>query len=287
MMADGWIKIHRSLQQHWIYKDPVKLKWWIDILLTVNYIDAKINIGNELFECKRGQSIMSLQSWADRWKTSKDNARNFLKLLAKDSMILHESIGKSTRITVCNYDSYQNDLHDTQTQTKRKPNANQTQPHPKEEYKEREEEKERKKREYIDKIYSAYPTQCPIRKTSTGKSTKDKEKIKSLLNSIQEDKLLAIINSYVQDCKKNNIYIKNFKTFLNNIPDIDEEILKYDFFSMFPNENLSNNTLNNLENKFNEFDSLHDKKLKEYNLPINIILDLPVNELINYVDTRI
>ena len=148
-MDEGWIRMHRSIQKHWIWKDSTKLKWWIDILLTVNYDDAKVNIGYEIFDCKRGQSIMSLKNWADRWKTSKDTARNFLKLLEKDSMILHENIGKSTRITVCNYDSYQSDLHDSQTQTKRKPNANS----PKQERKEREEEKEfKKEEEYISKF---------------------------------------------------------------------------------------------------------------------------------------
>jgi hypothetical protein len=137
-MDDGWIKIHRQIQNHWIWNDPVKFQWWIDILFAVNYSDTKVNIGFKLFECKRGQSVKSLQTWADRWKTSKDTARNFLKLLEKDGMITHENIGKSTRITVCNYDDYQSDLHDSQTQSKRNPNAK---PH-KQERKEREEEKE-------------------------------------------------------------------------------------------------------------------------------------------------
>jgi hypothetical protein len=144
---EGWIKIHRKIQSHWIWKDPIKFQWWIDILMTVNFVDEKTNIGFELFECKRGQSIKSLQTWAERWKTSKDTARNFLKLLEKDGMILHENIGKSTRITVYNYDSYQYDLHDSQTQTKRKPNANQTQTHSN---KEEKEEKEKKVSKEVD-----------------------------------------------------------------------------------------------------------------------------------------
>jgi hypothetical protein len=51
---------------------------------------------------------------------SKDKARNFLMMLERDGMILHESLGKTTRITVCNYDSYQTNLHDSQTIAKRK-----------------------------------------------------------------------------------------------------------------------------------------------------------------------
>lgn len=123
----GFIILHRQLKEHWIWKDPVKLKWWIDILLTVNFEDKKVNIGYEIFDCKRGQCLRSLSNWAEKWNVSKDTVRNFLKLLEKDYMILHENIGKSTRITVCKYDSYQQGLHDEQTQSKRKANATPTQ----------------------------------------------------------------------------------------------------------------------------------------------------------------
>jgi len=127
---EGWIKLHRKIIDHWIYKDPIKFHWWIDILLMVNHEDNKVNIGFELFECKRGQSIMSLKNWSDRWNVNKDTARNFLKLLEKDGMILHENLSKTTRLTVCNYEDYQVNLHDRQTQSKRKANAKQTQSDP-------------------------------------------------------------------------------------------------------------------------------------------------------------
>lgn len=73
---------------------------------------------------------MSLQSWGQRWGVSKDTARNFLKLLEKDKMITCVSVGKSTRITVCNYDDYQTVLHVKKTTSKRQPNDEQTPPHP-------------------------------------------------------------------------------------------------------------------------------------------------------------
>lgn len=148
---DGWIKLHRSITEHWIWQDSVKLKWWLDILLVANHTSVKVNIGMQLYDCHRGQTIMSLSNWAKRWGVSRDTARNFLVLLEKDKMILHENIGKSTRITICNYDTYQgstqnvhesytnnthisdcysetcvDDLHNSQTQNQHKPNANRT-----------------------------------------------------------------------------------------------------------------------------------------------------------------
>ena len=29
----GWIKIYRDIQEHWIWQDANKLKWWLDIIL--------------------------------------------------------------------------------------------------------------------------------------------------------------------------------------------------------------------------------------------------------------
>jgi uncharacterized phage protein (TIGR02220 family) len=123
----GWISLHRSIKSHWIWNDPIKFQWWVDILLSVNHSDTKVNIGFRLIECKRGQSVRSLQSWANQWNCSKDTARNFTRLLQKDHMIVLENLQNSTRLTVCNYDLYQKDLHVEPTVNKRKPNATPTQ----------------------------------------------------------------------------------------------------------------------------------------------------------------
>jgi len=109
---NGWISIHRKIKDHWIWNDPVKFQWWIDILLDVNHQGRKVNIGNKLFLCERGQTIRSLIGWAERWGISKDSARTFLQLLEKDKMITHENLIKTTRITVCNYNKYQKRTHD-------------------------------------------------------------------------------------------------------------------------------------------------------------------------------
>jgi len=126
MLNNGWISIHRQIQDHWLWKDPKKFQWWVDILLTVNHTPTKVNIGNELIECNRGQSVMSLLSWSIRWKVSKGAARNFLKLLQNDNMIVIKSYTKTTRITVCKYDDYQQTVHDAKTLGERSVNAKKT-----------------------------------------------------------------------------------------------------------------------------------------------------------------
>lgn len=108
---EGWIKLHRQIRQHWVFKDADYFKAWITILTEVNHQSTKVLIEGELIECNRGQSINSLSTWVsilgDGWTIQR--LRTFFKLLEKDKMINTEGLRKTTRLTVCNYDSYQSE----------------------------------------------------------------------------------------------------------------------------------------------------------------------------------
>lgn len=132
----GWIKLHRQLKEHWLWKSEKRLKWWIDILITVNHCDSKVLIKGTLVEVKRGQSVRSLETWAKDWNCTKSAVKNFFTLLQKDSMIDTESIQITTRLTVLNYDSYQDQLYASETQKIRSENASETQGIHKQELKE-------------------------------------------------------------------------------------------------------------------------------------------------------
>lgn len=123
---EGWISLHRKVKKHWIWKSPRRFQWWVDMLLTVNHTDTKVLIGATIIECKRGQSVRSLESWAKDWDVTKGTVRDFFKLLHGENMIFSENLKITTRITICNYDSYQTPLHTDYTQTKRNgyPNNN-------------------------------------------------------------------------------------------------------------------------------------------------------------------
>lgn len=128
--------LHRKIRDHWIWKSDHRFKWWIDVLLSVNHCDNKVLIKGTLIECKRGQSVMSLDTWAKRWNVTKKTVKDFFELLQKDSMLVYEGMQNTTRITVCNYDSYQGMVNDTKTQSKRQVNATETLTAPKQELKE-------------------------------------------------------------------------------------------------------------------------------------------------------
>lgn len=122
-MNYGWIKIHRQLKDHWIWKSDKKLKQWVDLLLTVNHESKKVLIKNQLFICERGQTIKSLGNWAKEWNISKEAVRAFFELLQKDGMIKVENIHVTTRITICNYNTYQGEVDTEKTKVRRNVDA--------------------------------------------------------------------------------------------------------------------------------------------------------------------
>lgn len=106
-MSNGWINLHRCIQEHWIWQDAHRFKWWVDLLLRASHKDTKVLIDGSLIECKRGQFITSLSKLAEEWMVSRDIVRHFLTILESDTMITRKTTQKFTQITICNYDSYQ------------------------------------------------------------------------------------------------------------------------------------------------------------------------------------
>ena len=88
----------------------------------------------------------------------------------------------------------------------------------------REEEKEKKKKltfsEDVEYLYSLYPSKCPKRNMGTGKSSNDKKKLESLLKTMPKEELEFTIKSYVEESLRNDSFLKNFSTLLNNLPDM-------------------------------------------------------------------
>ena len=87
----------------------------------------------------------------------------------------------------------------------------------------KEEQEKEQVQEEVEYIYSIYPTKCPIKNSSTGKGEKNKKQIKTLLKTKSKEELENVIKSYLNDCKNSNTWIKNFKTFLNDLPDVIKE----------------------------------------------------------------
>jgi DNA replication protein DnaD len=103
----GWIKIHRDIAKHWIFQDAEKFKWWIDLIMMASHEDHRTVVGDSIVVIQRGQMSVSLSFLSSRWGRSKEKVLAFLRLLESDNMIKRVADRKSTTITICNYDSYQ------------------------------------------------------------------------------------------------------------------------------------------------------------------------------------
>lgn len=107
MANGGWIKLHRKIQENWIWQDPEKLRAWLDILLMVNHEDKSVPYNGKMVMIKSGQKLTSIYKLAERWNWSKHRVYRFLDLLKQDQMCRADSTTGGTIITVINWEFYQ------------------------------------------------------------------------------------------------------------------------------------------------------------------------------------
>ncbi len=119
-MAEGWIRIDRSLLKHWLWNDrPFSYgQAWIDLLLLANYEDKQMLFRGHLITCKRGDVNLSISCLAERWKWDRKSVRKFLSLLESDGMATTKATRQRTTITLVNYGLFQ-DVGTTEGTTKR------------------------------------------------------------------------------------------------------------------------------------------------------------------------
>jgi DNA-binding PadR family transcriptional regulator len=119
----GWIKIERDIQSHWIWQDEKYFRWWMTILLNVNYEAKKFPVNALLFICNPGESFRSIEEWRHLFSCSKPTVYKFFKLLENDGMITTKTVGKGNRrkhlLTVVNWQKYQQ--QETENFTENKP----------------------------------------------------------------------------------------------------------------------------------------------------------------------
>lgn len=116
----GWIKLHRQIRDHWLYKEKrtfSRYEAWLDLLMMASHKDTKFIHGNELIELEKGSFVTSELKLMERWNWGKSKLRNFLELLEKDGMIIKKSDRKKTTIAICNYSGYQDSESEAKPQT--------------------------------------------------------------------------------------------------------------------------------------------------------------------------
>ena len=105
----GWIKLHRKLQDCWIWqiKPYDKARAWVDLLLLVMHHDKKMSVEDKPITIKRGSYFISRGKLADRWGWSIKKVDAYLNTLKNEKMVTTIRTRKGTIITIVNYEEYQ------------------------------------------------------------------------------------------------------------------------------------------------------------------------------------
>ena len=129
----GFIKIYRSIDEHWIWKDKPfsKGQAFIDLILQANHKGEKFEYKGEIVEGERGKIYRSVTYFAERWGWSRWRTTRFFSALENDGMLHMERTCNRTVLTLINYDDFQDgrtsNLSANQQQTDSKPTEDQQQ----------------------------------------------------------------------------------------------------------------------------------------------------------------
>lgn len=107
--SKGWVSIHRTLLDHWLWKDRPfsKGQAWIDLILLANFEDKKIAYKGEIELCRRGTVNLSILELSKRWGWDRKTVRRFLSVLERDQMVTVSATTHRTTITLEKYDFFQ------------------------------------------------------------------------------------------------------------------------------------------------------------------------------------
>ena len=216
-MSKGYIKIHRKIQDCWIWNTGKfdKRSAWIDLLMSANHREVKMLYDGKLQEIQRGQFITSIKSLAERWEWSKSTVFEFLNILALDGMLNKESDSKRTLITIINYDKYQ--IAETLDENKSKTNRKQIETN----------NNINNNTLSNDNVYNAQTSapysahfeefwKCYQKKNDKARAYEQYNA--RLKEGFSEEELLSACKNYMAECEREHRekkYIKDGKTFLS------------------------------------------------------------------------
>ena len=108
-MSNGWIKLHRSLQDNplWTCEPFTRGQAWVDILMTANHQHSFFFKRGIKIDVERGQLARSEVELADKWKWSRTKVRKFLKDLEKEQQVIQQKTFVTQVLTIVNYEFYQ------------------------------------------------------------------------------------------------------------------------------------------------------------------------------------
>jgi hypothetical protein len=107
MTNQGWISLHRKIEDNPIFQNEKALKIWIWVLIRANHTETDILLGRNLIHLKVGQFVFGSDTACERLKMSKSTIHFWLNFLKLERYIERKVTNKYSIITVLNYSRYQ------------------------------------------------------------------------------------------------------------------------------------------------------------------------------------
>ncbi len=113
MSERGFVSVDRGVFDHPMFApEPfTEREAWLWMIAEAAWKPMTVRAGRAVLQIDRGQIACSLRFLATRWKWPETSVRRFLSRLAAggdDALVLIDAAQSVTRITICNYDKYQN-----------------------------------------------------------------------------------------------------------------------------------------------------------------------------------
>ena len=229
-MQQGWIKLHRSLLEHFVWTDkPFNMgAAWVDLVLMANYDENKVSINGNVVRVERGQIFTSYRFLAERWGWSLGRVKRFIDVLESDEMMTVERSKNGTRLTLVNYSNFQDVQNTNGTPTEHQRNTDGTLTEQNKEIKKDKKVKEEKKDIYTSDIAEVLDyLNSRTGKKFTGKSKAHRQHIVARLKEgFTVDEFKTVIDNKVkawghddkmrQYLRPETLFSTKFETYLND-----------------------------------------------------------------------
>lgn len=103
----GWLKLHRKLRGHPLYKRKGFVQLWVHFLLSAEFRERRAMFSGEIVTLSPGQFISSRREIASQTLLSEGCVSRLISDLQNDQQIDQQTRNKSSMFTVLNWSTYQ------------------------------------------------------------------------------------------------------------------------------------------------------------------------------------
>lgn len=116
MKNNGWIKIHRKILDKGWWQNSKYVHLWVHILLKANHEEKEFMFNGSIHKIKRGEFITGRMALVRETGISATTIERILDLFEKEGQIGQQKNNRFRRISVLNYEKFQDHGHQTDIQ---------------------------------------------------------------------------------------------------------------------------------------------------------------------------